>query len=224
MGIFEPAGEINRAASLWVAARYLQSVTLLAAPLFFGKRVRVEMYFIAYAAYSILFLLSIMHYDVFPVCFVEGRGLTPFKKISEYVIAAIFAASAVILHRKRRQLDPNVYNMIIYCIIAAIACELCFSLYGAPYDIFNFAGHIFKIISFYFMYRAIVETGIKNPSTLIFRQLKEREAELLESRKTLSGVNKKLVEAQRLARIGSWDWDLIKNELWYLGSPKASWT
>jgi PAS domain S-box-containing protein len=146
---------------------------------------------------------------------VEGRGLTPFKKISEYVISAIFAASAIFLRIKRRELDPNVYTLVKYSIVTAIVCEVCFTLYNTPDDIFNLTGHIFKVVSFYFMYSAIVETGIKNPSALIFKQLKVREAELLESRKTLSKANDNLREAQRLARVGNFDWDLVTNEMWW---------
>ena len=37
--------------------------------------------------------MSVFWWDVFPLCFVEGVGVTPFKKASEYVISAVFAAS-----------------------------------------------------------------------------------------------------------------------------------
>lgn len=39
-------------------------------------------------------------------------------------------------------------------------------------------GHYFKLLSFYLIYKAIVETGIRLPYDLIFQELKAKEAEL----------------------------------------------
>lgn len=39
------------------------------------------------------------------------------------------------------------------------------------YGFSNLIGHYFKIFSFYFIYKAIVETGIKEPYKIIFKEL-----------------------------------------------------
>ncbi|WP_332881773.1 PAS domain-containing protein [Methanosarcina horonobensis] len=45
-------------------------------------------------------------------------------------------------------------------------------------DFFNLIGHYFKVLSFYLIYKAIVETGFEDPFSLLFRELKHREEAL----------------------------------------------
>jgi len=89
MGIFKGYGT-NLPAQLWIAARYMESLSLLIAPLCFGRRIRLNIVFITFASATCLILLSIFLWNIFPVCFVEGFGLTPFKKISEYIISVVY--------------------------------------------------------------------------------------------------------------------------------------
>ena len=53
--------------------------------------------------------------------------------------------------------------------------ELAFTLYVDVYGFFNLLGHYFKIISFYLIYTAIIETGFEAPYSILFRELKQRE-------------------------------------------------
>ena len=50
--------------------------------------------------------------------------------------------------------------------------------YVSVYGLSNLIGHFFKIVSFYLIYKAIIETGLVKPYDLLFRDLKLREAEL----------------------------------------------
>jgi PAS domain S-box-containing protein len=43
------------------------------------------------------------------------------------------------------------------------------------YGISNLIGHYFKILSFYFIYKAIIETGLAKPYDLLFRDIKRSE-------------------------------------------------
>ena len=88
MGVF-PGYETNLPTQLWIAARYVESLSLLVAPLFLGRRIRVSFVFVAYGVITALLLGAIFYWGVFPTCFIEGRGLTPFKKISEYAICLV---------------------------------------------------------------------------------------------------------------------------------------
>jgi hypothetical protein len=82
MGIFPEYGT-NLATQLWIGARYLQSLALLIAPLLIGRRLRVNWLLAGYGLVTALLLVSIFYWQNFPVCFVEGVGLTTFKKVSE---------------------------------------------------------------------------------------------------------------------------------------------
>lgn len=178
MGVFVDSGA-NLPTQLWVAGRYLQAITWLIAPFFLGRNVRRYPTAIAYAAATFLLLATVFVWKIFPTAYVDGLGLTPFKTISEYVIIAILAAAIGLLWWRRSQFDSTVLAWLIGSGITAIASEFAFTLYVGVTDAANLIGHVFKILEFYFLYRALVEIGFTRPYSLLFRQMKrESEAQL----------------------------------------------
>jgi len=174
MGIL-PGYGTNEAAQLWIGARYLQSLSLLIAPLFIGRRLRVNWLLLGYGVVTALLLVSIFYWQNFPICFVEGAGLTTFKVISEYVISLLLLGAIFTMWQKRRQFDANVLRFLFAAIIVTIASELAFTLYQSPYGMANLIGHFLKIVAFYLIYKAIIETGLVKPYNLLFRNLKQSE-------------------------------------------------
>ncbi len=184
MNIFE-GDEANLSTQLWVSARYMESISLLIAAVFIKRKLKTALAFLGYSVVVLLLLLSIFSWGVFPVCFVEQSGLTPFKKISEYGICCILLVAIGILLRNRREFDPGVLRLIIASIGATVASELAFTHYASVYGLFNLIGHYLKILSFYLIYVAIVETGIRKPYALVFRNLKQHEESLEKARSEL---------------------------------------
>lgn len=178
LNIFPAALETNYATQLWIAARYLQSFSLLAALLFIKKKLNPDTLFWIFGAITLSIMLSILYWQIFPVSYIEGVGLTPFKKVSEYVISAIFLFALAAFLRKRDLFEKNVTFLLSTAIITAIFSELSFTLYVGVYGFFNMAGHILKIVSFYLFYRAFIVTSFKNPYSLILRSLKKKELAL----------------------------------------------
>ncbi len=64
---------------------------------------------------------------------------------------------------------------MIASITMTIFSELAFTLYVHAYGLPNFFGHIFKIVSFYLIYKAFIEAGLRRTNNLIFRELKHSE-------------------------------------------------
>lgn len=208
MGVFGGFDDNNLPPQLWLAARYLESAALLIAPLFFYRPLRLAPLFAVLSALSVFLIWAIFIGQVFPVCFVTGTGLTPFKQYSEYLVVAVLLAALVLLYREKERFDPAVVRLLTLSVGCTIITELCFTLYIDLYGLSNFVGHIFKILSFYFMYKAIIETSLKQPYSLLFRELKQSEEVL--RRKEAS-----LVLAQRLAGMGSWEWQLDSGRMWW---------
>ena len=174
MGVFPEYGT-NLATQLWVCARYLQGISLLLAPLFIGQKLRARFLFLGYGLITALVIASIFYWDIFPCCFVEGAGLTIFKKVSEYIISFILVGAIFTMFRKRRQFDTVVLKLLLAAILVTIASELSFTLYDSPFGFPNLLGHFLKIAAFYLIYKAIIETGLVKPYNLLFRDLKQRE-------------------------------------------------
>jgi hypothetical protein len=159
----------------------MESLTLLVAFIFLHRDHKVDPYktFAAYTVITALLILSVFVWKNFPVCFVAGRGLTPFKKISEYIICAILTVNILLLHRNRDSFEPSVFTLLLWSLVCTIVSELAFTFYISNYGISNMVGHYFKIFSFYLVYRAIIRTGIERPFQLIFRELDETNKKLI---------------------------------------------
>ena len=173
LGVFQGYGA-NLATQLWISARYLEGLSLFVAPFFLGRRIRYDRLFQIYLVATAVLVFTIFT-GIFPQCYAEGSGLTLFKKTSEYIICLILVGSLAILFRRRADLDERVYGLIAASIVATIISELAFTSYVDVFGLSNFIGHYFKIIAFYTVYKAIIETGLTEPYRLLFHEIKERE-------------------------------------------------
>ena len=180
MGVF-PDTTTNLPTQLWIAARYTEAISLLIAPLFSDRKIELKWVFVSYGTAFALLLSSIFYLDIFPDCFVEGAGLTTFKKISEYIISLILLASIALLIGKRNRFEKVVLQLLVTSLVLTVCSELAFTMYIHAYGLPNLIGHYFKVVSFYLMYRAIIHTGLVRPYSLLFRDLKKSEEELRKS-------------------------------------------
>jgi hypothetical protein len=148
MGVFK-GYDANLATQLWIAARYMESLSLLVAPLFIHRKLKASVVFSVYSMALFLIFMSIFQWHIFPGCFVNGPGLTPFKKISEYIISGILAISIIPLWKRRGDFDKKVLSLIIISIITTICSDLVLTSYTSIYGSSNFIGHFLKIFSFW---------------------------------------------------------------------------
>ncbi len=177
MGIF-PEYNSNLPTQLWIAARYLQSLSLLIAPVFFRRRLNPIIAFTGFAVITAFLFASIFLWDIFPACYMEGVGLTHFKKVSEYIISLILLASIILLYQNRKKFDPVIFQLLIISMIATIGAELAFTSYVGVYDLSNLIGHMFKTISNLILARALIIIALEQPYNLIFFDLKKNRDEL----------------------------------------------
>jgi PAS domain S-box-containing protein len=187
MGVF-PDYDANLPTQLWIAARYIESLSLLSATFFLRRKMKLGAVLIGYLFATGLLYMAVFYWHIFPDCFVEGVGLTPFKRVSEYVIVLILVGSIGLLSRERREFDQGVFRLLIASVVVTILSELAFTLYVDVYGLFNMIGHLLKIVSVFFIYRAFIDIGLTKPYDLVFRELKRREDALKECEKKYRSV------------------------------------
>jgi PAS domain-containing protein len=177
MGVFPQFGA-NLPTQLWIAARYLNSLSFFIALGFTTRKASYPWVLLGYAL-VVSVLLGVLFLDnLFPDCYREGFGLTPFKKISEYVISAFFLATIPLLWRRRQNFDPGILNLLVVALLLTVFSELAFTFYLDVDDLANMVGHYFKVIACYLIYKALIETEFVAPFNLLFRDLKQSEAAL----------------------------------------------
>jgi signal transduction histidine kinase len=195
MGVFPSFVGSNLATQLWIATRYVLGFSFLIPLLFTQRKIRPSIIIAGYAAVSALILASIFIWQNFPIAYnASTLSLTAFKIGSEYAISIIILAAIGLLIKKRREFSPDIYKFLLAAMAFAVATEMAFTLYTDVYGIANVAGHLLNVVSFYFIYLALVETGLTKPYELLFRNLKRSENTLANRAQELSKVNEKLKE------------------------------
>lgn len=157
-----PSMGANTATQLWVAARYFESISLLVFAINIKKTVKKNFVLPIY-----ILLISItgglIYLGVFPTCYIEGMGLTSFKKISEYLIIGILIVSIYLIYTKKSQIYYKTYQCLCLSIIFTIYSEICFTLYLGVYDLLNIIGHLLKLTSYYLLYKGIIQVNLLQP-------------------------------------------------------------
>jgi PAS domain S-box-containing protein len=202
MGVFPQYGNLGPA--LYIVSRYILSISFIIAPLFINRKLNTTLMYASYSLLTLLILLSIFSWQIFPVCIVEGVGLTPFKVVSDYIICLILLGAIGRLLINRRSFDSRVLRLIVSSIILSIATGLAFTLYADPFGIMNTLGHFCQIASFYLIYLAFIETSLTKPQDILYQKLKQNEGKLAENVKNLNDANAELqqeiVERKRVEK------------------------
>ncbi|MCP3954061.1 MAG: hypothetical protein GY697_17880, partial [Desulfobacterales bacterium] len=171
MGVFAIERASNTATQLWISARGLEAVSLLVFPLILGRRFSGGVGLTGFTALTAALLGSIFIGGIFPDTYIEGQGLTVFKKGAEYAISLVLMSAMALLYRRRAQIDRAVFRLMMAAIAATVAAELAFTFYVSVYGLSNMAGHLFKIVSFFLVYLALVRSAVTRPHATLFRNL-----------------------------------------------------
>jgi PAS domain S-box-containing protein len=171
------AGGGNVPTQFWIAARYLQAGTLLLAPWLLGRdfserrlAATVTIFLLVTAA-----LVAGVLSGIFPDCFLPGRGLTTFKVVSEYIIAAMLFGSIAGFISRRRRVAHGILATLLASIALTILSELAFTLYADVYGISITIGHFLRLAAVYLLYVALVRFGLTRPYDFMFRHQQEQK-------------------------------------------------
>jgi len=161
----------------WIGTRFFESVVLLIGFAFVSKKntLNISYLMIIYASVTTLLSLSILEWEIFPVCYIENVGQTPFKIISEYVIISILIISLYLLYRNKNYFTQQSFTYVAISILLTALSEFMFTLYFSNFDGFNKIGHIFKGLSFFLIYKVNIVNGFQKPTETLFINLKKSE-------------------------------------------------
>ena len=135
---------------LWIVARFIQVGSIISALLYANRKINYFYTFTGYIITSTIFLLLIFAFDIFPSCFIEGSGLTPFKIYTEIVYVVILTLIILyVLNNKHRKILKAIRINFIAYLALTILSELSFTFYTDVTGTSNFIGHIFKFFAMF---------------------------------------------------------------------------
>ncbi|MBF0126403.1 MAG: PAS domain S-box protein [Magnetococcales bacterium] len=205
--------DANLATQLWIGARYLEAVSFLAAFFFIRRPLAVNGLLLLYGMVTGLILLAIFQWGLFPDCWVDGQGLTSFKKTSEYVICAMLLLGMGLLHSQRDSFQQDILTLLRWAQFATVGAELSFTFYVDIYGFSNLVGHLLKITAFFCLYKAVVEITLESPIKTLYHNITSARDALAIANQELSASQMQLEMAQEIAKLGHWHWEIDRGRL-----------
>ena len=201
----------NRATTFWIAARLISGACFLMASFMDEKRKsNIKKVFFLAASLLVTFVIFIMatyfpHW--LPVMFIEDVGLTLTKRLLEYFIMLMLIISSI-QHMIRYLGQKDVVHINMACaLMLSVLSEFAFSLYTDVYGLYNYIGHIFKMISYFIIFSAVFSNSVQSPYIALYaaqKALKEYIGKLdfiVEQRTSqLKSINNRLLENLEYAR------------------------
>lgn len=189
---FLTANSVNKASTYWILARMVQAAGILAALLAAGRRWEIRrpglVLLISVAASVLAISVTALYLDRLPPMYDEiSRAQTPLKILLEYLVMAVMLASAVLVMCKKQK-DTGDYQLGA-ALLAGILGELSFTFYSSAYDSYNLLGHVFKVVSFAFILKALLEEALAG-IYLANRELERRGRDLAEANRRLRMADK----------------------------------
>ncbi len=195
----------------WVAARFIMAAGFLWAVFIKpDKKTGISRWIVLAISLSVSFLLFYLvtyNSDILPRVYIEGQGLTPLKIQAEYAIIAMQTLAVALSIREFKQTGSRASILFATALIINIFSELCFTLYISVFDMYNFSGHIFKIIAYSIMFNILFIHNIRLPyerlekaDVLLKRHAGTLEQEVENAKLKLMETNRQLYKDIKYAR------------------------
>lgn len=157
----------------WIARRFMESLGILLATTVGKREVSPFRIHVGFGIATVLVIAAIS-FGIFPSCYVDGSGLTPFKKISEYLILAICAATLWRIKVEVALIGASYAKSLAGAILVGMAAEFCFTLYSTVFDIFNVVGHLLYFASSGLIAVFVINESLERPYSSIFETVYQR--------------------------------------------------
>ncbi len=173
VGLF-PVHDAEITLHLWIYTRLCEALLLFSAFQFLDYPLNPRKALIAGGTLSLLVAFAAIAFRWPPM--LDSQGLTGYKISAEVLIMGLLLGVLLRLYRQRERMQAAVLHPLLASVLFTLVAELSFTLYsdfGRPAFL---VGHLLKFLSFWMIYRAIVETSLRRPFALLSRASRSYDA------------------------------------------------
>ena len=132
--------------------------------------------------------VGLYHLDKTPAFYLPETGLTDTKVFAEIVLACVYALAGAIFFRRAKGGGRKSLHDLALCCLTLTLSEIYFTQFRLHSDVLNALGHVYKVIAYVFLYRAVFLHSVRLP----IEQLKASDTALRLS------INERLQAEQRI--------------------------
>ncbi|TPQ28657.1 EAL domain-containing protein [Methylomonas koyamae] len=172
MPAFVSESGAEKAIAFWLMARGLAAVGLIACAVpckrLLSPAFRWSVLVCVIGLCGVGAWLVFFHQARLPATFDETSGLTPFKKNSEYLLAALYGLIAVVfVYQARWRRNCDAAGLAAAAAVMAMS-ELFVTFYTSVADLYILLGHVYKVFAYAFIYRSIFVSSVQRPYQRLF--------------------------------------------------------
>lgn len=133
------------------------------------------------AAYGLLLLAllaSLLAGGIWPDFYRGAQELTDQGAMGQGIASLVLAVAALVCWRRRVALDPEVRPLLLGAALAGLVAEQLTLISLLRQDLRDLGGHLFWMLSFYLVYRALVQVGVARPHAMALRAIRLRQEQL----------------------------------------------
>lgn len=167
MPSFFTISSAQKATNFWIISRLILAIGLLIAAIIpVDKKTRLKREY--FQAGSFIIIVAIFYFgtfrqDIIPSMFIDGQGLTRLKVFLEYFIMVILFLTMFRYIKDYTDTGNKVFRTFYIGLCFAVFTDASFTLYKSVYDTYNLLGHMFNIVSGFFIFRAIFSYNLDHP-------------------------------------------------------------
>ena len=173
----------EKSTAFWLAGRILSAAALLAAVwLRWGDRhLRwpTGLQLVGVLALVVGVYVVVLEYPrILPRMFVAGQGPTPLKVLIECaLVAAYLMVAARLVWYWRRPREFGASSLFAAACILALS-EIFFTFHTGRSDFYDLAGHLYSLVAYLYLYRAVFMESVQRPYRLLDRSQRQLSATL----------------------------------------------
>ncbi|NBI05480.1 sensor domain-containing diguanylate cyclase [Senegalia massiliensis] len=180
IGIFNYSMSIH--INLWLISRIIQSISLFVSFLNFHFKFRLHLFFLIYLSVSIFSLFIIFVTNIF----------NPSTFVIMFFAIILISLSIITMFKYKKYFHNEMYYILMSSMVSLLISNSFFINFLGQENIYISLGYIFKIISYYLLYKALNFINLKEPYKTLFYKLNKYNQQLQEKTIELEKVNKKL--------------------------------
>jgi PAS domain S-box-containing protein len=145
-------------------------------------------------------VLAIFYKNIFPDISNEFYEPTVFRRISQLIILLLLGVSAFLYYKIRHNIGHRLFIYLEHSIVAKIICVLLF-VFSEPYDSLNVLLHVAKFMSFYYIYKALIDVGLKSHYEHLYYEIDAANEKIIHEKKMRKTIEETFISNEECYRI-----------------------
>lgn len=157
----------NITVQFWVLGRFFEVIAFCYA--IFNEKIRPKITIPLFYIFSFIGIFLIIK-GFFPVCFIEGRGLTAFKICLEILVILIYLF--LIFYILKSKIVFYIYKVPLIVVFSlAIINSFSFIFFKDIYSFLNFFGHYIRLIKYIYLLSEFIIKSLRMPFQKFFYEI-----------------------------------------------------